>query len=186
MPDPAMSEPMLELRTPLDGKALGSRKDGSAVWLAALPHGAVLHVLAPPASATALTAELTALGAARSLTVRPAAPGQWYLLGDSGLSAVDISAFRTALAGKADILDQSHARARILVGGSAVRRMLAKGVGLDLHPDLFAVGHSAATMIGHLSVLLTRTEPDEYEILVTRSFAEALWDDLETMAREYL
>ena len=77
-------------------------------------------------------------------------------------------------------------RARILVGGTAVRRMLAKGVGLDLHPDLFAVGRSAATMIGHLSVLLTRTGTDDYEILVTRSFAEALWDDLETLAREYL
>ena len=116
MPDPAMSEPVLELRAPLDGKALGSRKDGAAIWLAALPQGAVLHVLAPPASATAMTTELTALGASRSLTLRAAAPGQWYLLGDSELSAADISALRTALAGKADILDQSHARARILVG----------------------------------------------------------------------
>ena len=181
-----MPDPVLQLRSPLDGKALGSRKDGSAIWLVALPQGAALHVLAPPAGATAMAAELTALSASRNLTVRAAAPGQWYLLGDSEFSAADVSALRTGLAGKADILDQSHARARILVGGSAVRRMLAKGVGLDLHPDLFAVGRSAATMIGHLSVLLTRTETDEYEILVTRSFAEALWDDLETMAREYL
>ena len=42
MPDPAMSEPVLKLSTPLEGKALGRRTDGSAVWLAALPQGAVL------------------------------------------------------------------------------------------------------------------------------------------------
>ena len=100
MPDPAMSEPVLELRTPLDGKALGSRKDGSAIWLVALPQGAVLHVLAPPAGATAMTAVLTALGAARSLTLRSAAPGQWYFLGDNQLSAADISALRTAPCGR--------------------------------------------------------------------------------------
>ena len=46
MPDPAMSEPVLELRTPLDRKALGRRKDGSAIWLAALPQGAMLQMAA--------------------------------------------------------------------------------------------------------------------------------------------
>ena len=61
--------------------------------------------------------------------------------------------------------------------------MLAKGTAVDL--EALAVGASAITLVGPLGVHLTRTAAATYEVMVLRSFAEALWDDLEVMAAEY-
>ena len=47
------------------------------------------------------------------------------------------------------------------------------------------MGASASTLVGPLGVHLTRTARRRYELMVLRSFAEALWHDLEVMAAEY-
>jgi sarcosine oxidase subunit gamma len=68
-----------------------------------------------------------------------------------------------------------HSRTRIFVEGEAARELLAKGIPLDLHPDLFRVRDFALTGLHHTPVLLLRSAPDRYEILAMRSFALAVW-----------
>jgi len=71
------------------------------------------------------------------------------------------------------------------LSGPAVRRLLAKGVGLDLHPRVFAVGETALTMLAHQHVQLTRTGTDDFELVAPRSTAHDLWDWLQVSAAEF-
>ena len=70
----------------------------------------------------------------------------------------------------------SHSRTRIFVEGEAVRELLAKGIPLDLHPDVFRLRDFALTGLHHTPVLLLRSAVDRYEIFAMRSFALAVWD----------
>ena len=69
----------------------------------------------------------------------------------------------------------SHSRTRIFVEGGAARELLAKGIPLDLHPDVFRVRDFALTGLHHTPVLLLRSAADRYEIFAMRSFALAVW-----------
>ena len=90
-----------------------------------------------------------------------------------------------ALAETAYIFDQSDGRVVMRLSGPNVRRILAKGVAVDLHPSVFAIGTSSNVLCGHISVNLARTGENEFELIVMRSFAETLFDDLRLMGREF-
>ncbi|MFO1047095.1 MAG: sarcosine oxidase subunit gamma family protein [Geminicoccaceae bacterium] len=137
--------------------------------LTALPEG---HIVLLLARAGAPAPDLPGL--------RPVAPGQWFMVGDSPLSAAELAAL--ALPDVA-VSDQSHGRVRIAVEGERAAAMLAKGTAVDL--DALPVGASTATLVGPLGVHLTKTAETAYELMVLRSFAAALWHDLEAMAAEY-
>jgi len=77
----------------------------------------------------------------------------------------------------------SHSRTRIFVEGEAARELLAKGIPLDLHPDLFRVRAFALTGLHHTPVLLLRSAPERYEIFAMRSFALSVWAWLIDAAR---
>lgn len=145
-----------------------------------LAEGTVLLLLeTAPTDIAAILAEVG------NLTVRPCAPAQWFAISDMPLSAEKLSGLEAALAGKADVVDQSAGRIRIEIEGEQVRTALAKGVPVDLHPDAFEIGETVTTLCGHLSVNLTRTGEDRFEILVTRSYALALWKALIEMSLEF-
>ncbi|MFB2550218.1 sarcosine oxidase subunit gamma family protein [Ensifer soli] len=181
-----MAETVLHRRAALDGVRHGAfgpgGADGPGVTLAALPEGTVLHVLGTRA---AVPAEIAALMAAEELDLRDAAPSQWFAVGDRPLPAGRLAALNAALAGRALAIDQSHGRVRIALGGRAVRRTLAKGTALDLDPVAFATGASATTLVGHLTVHLTRVADERFELMVLRGFAANLFEDLCGMAREF-
>ncbi len=63
------------------------------------------------------------------------------------------------------------------------KRRLGWDVSVDL--EAMAIGASAATLYGPIGAHLTRTGPEAWEILVLRSFADSLRQDLEEMAREF-
>jgi sarcosine oxidase subunit gamma len=154
----------------------------SAVSLAALPEGRVIHVLGKPGGRD-MTDTLRELAGPNEHGVRAAGPGQWFIVGDAPMPHADLQALFDRLAPEAFGVDQSHGRVRIRVAGPAVANVLAKGTAVDL--DTLAVGQSAMTLIGHISVHMTRTAPDAYELMVLRGFAESLWDDLVRMSAEY-
>ena len=104
------------------------------------------------------------------------------MVGDAPLSAEDFAALVARLPDVA-VSDQSHGRVRIVVEGAKAAAMLAKGTAVDL--EGMAVGASANTLVGPLGVHLTRTARCATKLMVLRSFAEALWHDLEVMAAEY-
>lgn len=144
---------------------------GSGVTLRALPEG---HVVLLLGQAGADAPDIPGL--------RPAGPAQWFMVGDQALSHGELAGLADRL-GDMAVSDQSHGRVRIAVEGGKAADMLAKGTAVDL--QRLGVGASATTLVGPLGVHLTRTGEAAFELMVLRSFAAALWHDLEAMAAEY-
>lgn len=154
-----------------------------AITLEPLPEGHVIQVFAAPGTSD-ITPFLRSV-APQPHAVRTAAPGQWFIVGDSGMAHAEMTALFEALRPQAFAVDQSHGRVRVRAHGPMVERMLAKGTAVDLALSAFPVGHSATTLIGHISAHVTRTDSDTFEIMALRGFAENLWDDLARMSAEF-
>lgn len=86
-------------------------------------------------------------------------PGQALILGPA-----------ITLAGAA-IVDQSDAFACMALDGSAARDVLARLVPVDLRDGKFRRGHTARTLLNHMTCSLTRTGALRWEIMVFRSMA---------------
>lgn len=180
-----MAEIVLSHRAALSGAATGrfgaAFDPARSLTLSALPEGHVLHVLAAPDAVP----DADAIAAAGGGALRAYAPGQWFIVGDTKLDAARKAAIAATLAGVADVVDTSHGRVRMALSGGAVERVLAKGTAVDLALSVFPIGKSATTLVGHISVQLTRTGEDAFELMVLRGFAESLWDELIGMAKEF-
>jgi heterotetrameric sarcosine oxidase gamma subunit len=74
------------------------------------------------------------------------------------------------------ITSLSSSRTCIFLDGPAAREVLAKGVAIDLHPDVFPVDHFALTGLNHLPVLIHRSGAGRFHLYVMRSFALAVWE----------
>jgi sarcosine oxidase subunit gamma len=105
--------------------------------------------------------------------LRPAGPGQWFLLAEELPAGLDGFA----------VSEQGHGRLRIALEGPDAAALLAKGTALDL--DALGLGASAQTLIGPIGAHVTRLGPERFELMVLRSYAESLWHDLAGMAAEY-
>jgi sarcosine oxidase subunit gamma len=170
--------------------ALAGAKSGqfgkvpAAISLTALPEGHVVQALAAPGAGD-LTGTLQALGNDGPHTIRPAGPGQWLIVGNGPLAPGGVRAMEARADSLAALVDQSHGRVRIAIGGTPIEAVLAKGTGIDLALAAFPVGQSAQTLIGHIAVHLTRVGADSFEIIVMRSFALDLWAALIDMGLEF-
>lgn len=84
------------------------------------------------------------------------------------------------------VIDISGGNICLTLSGEKVRDVLAKGCTLDLHPTAFRVGDCAQTGLAKASVLLAITlQPDFFQIIVRRSFAEYLLQWLQASGKEY-
>lgn len=171
MPDQLQHRPVLA------GKDI---LQGPDIRLEPLPEGHLLHVMGA-IDAETLAGHLAASGLGAS-ALRPTGYRQWFVAGDSALAASQIAALSSAIDGKAYLSDQSHGRVRIGLSGSKAVELLTKGTAVDLHPSAFPEGRSAVTLFGHISVQLTRTGAESFELTVLRSFAEALYEELQELA----
>ena len=114
-------------------------------------------------------------------------PDEWLIVGVPGREATLAADLRRALAGQHfSVVDVSEARTVIVVSGRQARDCLQKGTPMDLHPRVFETGHCAQTALTKANVILHQTADDpRYEIYVTISFADYLWNWLERAADEY-
>lgn len=78
----------------------------------------------------------------------------------------------------AAVTDQSDAWACVEVSGEGVEDVLARLVPVDLRPFAFGPDATIQTLVGHMTASLTRVGPDEILIMVFRSMAETLVEDL--------
>ena len=113
-------------------------------------------------------------------------PEQWMVMAYDP----DSNGFLTKLAhvvdGLAALVDQSDARAILRISGSDSRRALAKGVSVDLDPQVFEKDHAATTLAAGLSISLWQLEDTPtYEISVFRAFAVSLYDWIVHSAEEF-
>jgi sarcosine oxidase subunit gamma len=102
------------------------------------------------------------------------APGAWLAVTPSGHPAWALE-LAGALEGLASVADQSDAYVAVRVSGPLAEPILARSVGLDLHPGAFPVGAGAVTSAAHLGLILWRQEPEVFEVLAFRSYAESFW-----------
>lgn len=113
-----------------------------------------------------------------------AGPGQWLVRGPG--SFADLSSSLAALAPFGTFIDQSHARAALVVRGSRARDTLAKGLDIDLHPRAFSPGDVALTQAAGMSAHLWQLdEAPTYTVAVPASFAGSFWHWLADAAAEY-
>ncbi|WP_031194339.1 sarcosine oxidase subunit gamma [Mesorhizobium sp. L2C066B000] len=166
---------MSDLRLTLH-PVLGARTavTSAEVRLSALPEGAIVHVLAAPGEQD-LGSFLGGLGKGG---VRAVSPGHWFIVGDEPMTHSAIKTLFETLEPRATGVDQSAGRVRIRIDGEQAERILSKGTAIDLSVASFPVGRSATTLIGHIAAHITRIGSDSFELIVLRSFAESLWDDL--------
>ncbi len=164
----------------LAGKAV---LQGKTIRLEALPEGHLLHVMGATTSEE-IVSHLLAAGLRKS-SVRPAGYRQWFVAGSEQLALYQEEALADALAGRVFISDQSHGRIRIRVSGSNAAALLNKGTAIDLHPVNFPEGSSAVTLFGHITIQLTRTAINDFELTVLRSFAQSLYEELEALALSF-
>ncbi|SEO35814.1 sarcosine oxidase subunit gamma [Salinihabitans flavidus] len=87
---------------------------------------------------------------------------------------------QTALAGHAAQTDQSDAWAAVRIAGDDAEAVLARLVPMDLRQRVFKRGHTARTLLGHMTTSITRVGDDAFMILVFRSMAETLVHELQT------
>ena len=153
---------------------------GSAIRLETLPEGHLLHIMGT-LTTDGLKAHLSAVGLNDS-SVRTAGYRQWFVAGDEALSNAQVRDLVKALAGGAFVSDQSHGRVRIGVSGTLAANLLSKGTAVDLHSSAFPEGQAAMTLFGHISIQLAHVGAEQFELTVLRSFAEALYEELEELA----
>ena len=85
--------------------------------------------------------------------------------------------------GGAAVTDQSDAWTVVEVKGPGAEDVLARLVPIDLRVSVFKKNHTAKTMLAHMSITITRTGPDAFEIIAMRSMAKTLVHDLEVAMR---
>ena len=156
-----------------------SVRGSTAFSMKALPEGTLVHILGKPGGED-LEATLGNVFGNGANTVRAFGPGQWLVVKDEPTAHADLQAAFEKLGGKAFAVDQTHGRIRIEVSGTSVATVLAKGTAVDV--EGLAIGQSAMTMVGHLSVHLTRCAANRFELTVLRGFGQSLWDEIADMS----
>ena len=115
------------------------------------------------------------------------APRDWLVVrhdpdGRRGGFAVDL---RRHLDGVALAIDQSHARVVLRLTGPITRRLLQKGIDIDLHPEMLGPGAVAQTAIVGMAVLVHAVAETTIDLYGFRSYSESLLDWLLEAGQEW-
>ncbi|WP_246455410.1 sarcosine oxidase subunit gamma [Sulfitobacter aestuariivivens] len=78
----------------------------------------------------------------------------------------------------AAVVDQSDGWACVTLSGAGAVDVLARLVPVDFRESIFKRGHTARTLVQHMSASITRTGADTFLILVFRSMAGTLVHEL--------
>jgi methylglutamate dehydrogenase subunit D len=105
-------------------------------------------------------------------------PGQWLAFADS--AAPDwAERLGERLADVAEVVDQSGAYSLLQIAGDDARRLLQKGLPVDLSPGAFVPGAVVVSAAAHIGVIVHQITPTSFHIAVFRSFAGSFRDWLE-------
>jgi len=115
------------------------------------------------------------------------APREWLLVSqDSNLEQHSKMLATEANALGLVSIDISAGLIILRLSGSAVRDMLEKGCGLDLHPLRFGQGQCARTRFANIPVVVDLVKsPDRFELYVARSYTQYLEHWIAEAATEF-
>jgi sarcosine oxidase subunit gamma len=111
------------------------------------------------------------------------APGDWLLVSDN-LPAANLQEQLQndpSAAGQA-IVDVTHSYGILEVSGHGARDVLAKGCGVDLHPDRFARGLCTRTRLAKIAVVIDCLDEHGFDLYVSRSYSAYLQSWLQDAA----
>jgi heterotetrameric sarcosine oxidase gamma subunit len=117
------------------------------------------------------------------------APNQSVTKGDAALiwtgrgQAFLLGADPAPLAGIAAQTDQTDGWAAFTLQGPHVTDILPRLIPLDLRPPAFPVGRTARTALNHMNLILWRTAPYSFTLMVFRSMAQTAWHEIEGAMR---
>jgi heterotetrameric sarcosine oxidase gamma subunit len=113
-------------------------------------------------------------------------PQRWLVVDRRDrLESLTASLARAADAGFV-VTDLSQARTVLRIAGRKARDVLAKGCALDLHSGVFPVGSCAATSVAGLAAVLVAVDgAPTYDLHVTRTYGQYVWEWICEAAAEY-
>ncbi|WP_192179524.1 sarcosine oxidase subunit gamma [Mesorhizobium amorphae] len=155
----------------------------SGLKIRPIPEGTIVHLLGHPHNPEG--PDLGGLSAGASCELRPVSPSQWFLIANEVWGADRHQAVAKELRPKYSSVDQSHGRVRILLEGKHVGALLSKGSGADFSDAAFAPGKAIVTLLGRITIHVTRLDQERWEIIVLRTLAESVYDDLIQMGAEF-
>ena len=79
----------------------------------------------------------------------------------------------------------SHSRTRLLLEGAPARAVLAKGIPLDWHSNMFTPGTFALTGLHHMPLLVHCTGEQRFHLYAMRTFAFCVWEWFTDAALEF-
>lgn len=82
------------------------------------------------------------------------------------------------LTGLAAVTNQADGLAAVRIEGAGAEATLARLIPLDLRPATFKRGHTARTLINHMSGSVTRVGAAAFEVMVMRSMAGTIVHEL--------
>jgi sarcosine oxidase subunit gamma len=155
---------------------LGEVRGWSLVQVAAFASTlAELEQAVRPLLGSGLPARIGDVAAAGDRRLFKSGPEQFWIVGPEGDALA--SQLQAAVAPAVGaVTPLSHSRTRIFVEGATARDLLAKGIPLDFHPDVFRLDQFALTGLHHTPILLHRSGENRYELYVLRTFAQSVWD----------
>ena len=106
------------------------------------------------------------------------APNRWLVVSSHKLEA-------GAFGAKASVNDVGQGRSVLRLRGRSVRDLLCKGCPIDLDLQAFPAGHAAATLLGHLGVIIDCIADDVFDLYVTRSYDHFIHDWLVQAGKEF-
>lgn len=113
-------------------------------------------------------------------------PDEYLLLCETGQEANLHSRLLLDLGKEhAAVTNVTDALCAISLRGTAVRKVLAKGCTLDLHPAVFTAGMCAQTMLSHAAVTLIAEDSNRFTLICRTSFASYTHDWLMDAGLEY-
>jgi sarcosine oxidase subunit gamma len=120
-----------------------------------------------------------------AVTFAGTGPDQWIASAE-GADAQNFAArLRSRIGLFAAVSDQSDARLALRLSGPRVRDVLAKGVPLDLHPNVFKPGDVATTLVAYIGVQIDRLDDATFQLTAPRSMAGSFWSWLSASAAEF-
>ena len=114
-------------------------------------------------------------------------PDEWLLVSSADSVNELLPGLRDALQGRhASINDLSGGQIALRLAGAEVRKLLAKGCTLDLHPGEFGKGDCAQSALAKANVLIACADGQQaFDVFVRRSFSGYLLQWLRSAGFEY-
>lgn len=119
------------------------------------------------------------------VSVRKCGPAEWLVVSDA-IAPESLARDLAAIgATRASFVDQSDGRVLMCLSGPKVRSILAKCTAVDLHADAFVLGASTNALVCHVAGNICRSGEDVFEVIVPRSHAGFVFEDMVEMGREF-